>query len=132
MSSSGGGFTTLGSDGAAIAGEVTSCTTAARCGVMTDGVSFRRVVLMATDVGSVEVTVFLVVCMRVSSFVDGLDFVACGFDSGCFNGYLRAVWTEGAWRGRMPRRVAFMKVIPEVASPGVASTRSMSIFCKWS
>ncbi len=79
-------------------GEVTSCATAARYGVMTDGVSTHRFFLRTTGAGSVgfvETGVdFLVVCMGIPFFVDGLDFVACGFGSGCFKLHLRAVWTE--------------------------------------
>ena len=88
---------------------------------MTDGVSSRRFVLMATGAGSVGVAetgvVCLVVGMATPLFVDGLDFVTCGFGSlrcasqtftdcvltdsvrlgsGCFKLHLHAVWTEGA------------------------------------
>ena len=58
---------TVGVADAEGAGEVTSCTTAARCGVMTDGVSLRRVVLMATVLGSVGFGELLIYYVRESS-----------------------------------------------------------------
>jgi hypothetical protein len=64
------------------AGEVTSWATAARYGVMTDGVTTCRLLLGVTGVDSVGfaetgVLFFLVVCMGTPLLVDGLERDAC-------------------------------------------------------